>query len=398
MPDEEIRIERILVKDLVSFAERVIAQARPGQFIPITAQRAAAHAANPAASPEDVALLVAYQGEGANPGNIVGFFGILPIYLKRGDELEVVHWFSTWRVKPDLRGKSLGSALMKEALSLGLDVVIVGSGPARKVCRRFGFWERDPLEYACLDSSGMTRLNPAVWISRLLRRLLRPFKVKVHPDNAFSRATARLLSPLTRPVFSWLLERRLRNDLKAYHWMEVKSVQPETPAQRLSLAPVQFYRGSQVVNWMLSHPWVVEPGQSPTEEMDYYFSDVRQRFFNLALEVYSLQDDYLGYVVFQASTTRDRLELKILDVALDPVVDRRLLAALAVHFGRKIRAGRIDLPAEAVVELRKSRLGRLLLEARQRIYQCYPKAEDSPLALAWKEIRFEYSDGDMPFS
>jgi GNAT superfamily N-acetyltransferase len=231
MSDEEIRIKHIKVKELVSFADRVIAAARPGQFIPITWQRAAAHAANPAASPQDVALLVAYQGEADDPDRIVGFFGILPIFLKLGDELEVVHWFSTWRVKPDLRGKSLGSALMKEALSLGLDVVIVGSGPARKVCRRFGFWEREPLEYARLDLSGMTRLNPGTWVSRLLRRLLRPFKVKMNPDNAFSRATARLLAPLTRPVFTWLLERSLRDDLKAYRWEEVNAVQPETAAQ-----------------------------------------------------------------------------------------------------------------------------------------------------------------------
>jgi hypothetical protein len=220
----------------------------------------------------------------------------------------------------------------------------------------------------------------------------------VDPDNAFSRATARLLAPLTRPAFTWLLERRLQDDLKVYHWAEVQKVQPETAGQRASLAPVQFYRGAQVVNWMLSHPWVVEPGQSPTEGMDYYFSDVRQHFRNLAVELYSVENHYLGYVVFQISTLRSRLELKTLDVYLEPSVDRNTLAALAVHYASKLRADRIDLPMEAVVDLQKLKTGRLLLEKRYRIYQCYPKKEDSPLALAWNELRFEYSDGDMAFS
>ena len=367
--------------------------AQDGQFIPITLQRAKAHAANPAAHPDDAALLVAYLGQ-----ELVGFFGILPITLKRENSQDVVYWFSTWRVQPQLRGKSVGSLLMKEALSLGLDFMIVGSGPARKVCRRFGFLEREPLVYYQLDLTGMSRLNPAVWLSRLLRRLLKPFKVQVGLENKSTRGVAKVLSPFTRPFFTWLLERRLCSLLETFHIAETAAVRMETDAQLASLAPVQFYRGAEIVNWMRQYPWVVEPGQSPTERMDFYFSDVRQRFRTIALEFSSAQNEYLGYVVCQISTIRGRLELKILDVALEPGVDRTCLLALALRYARQFNVERIDLPAEAVGDLQKSRLGKLLLERRERIYQCYPKAKDSPLALAWESIHFQYSDGDMPFS
>ena len=94
MPADDIRIEHIRVKNLLGFAERVIASASPGQFIPISLQRARAHAHNPYADPEDVALLAAIDAE----DEVVGYFGILPLILRHGDQLHKVHWFTTWNV------------------------------------------------------------------------------------------------------------------------------------------------------------------------------------------------------------------------------------------------------------------------------------------------------------
>ncbi len=111
----------------------------------------------------------------------------MPVLIKNGDEYSKVSWFTTWRVSPALRGKSIGSLLMKEALSMGKDYLIVGSSSARKVCQRFGFLEKEPLEYCYLDVSGMERLNPATWVFRLSRKLLKPLKVKVNVDNRITR-------------------------------------------------------------------------------------------------------------------------------------------------------------------------------------------------------------------
>ena len=141
-----IRVAAIQVKNLLSFSESVISQAAPGDFIPITIQRAEAQASNPYAAPEDVALLVAYNGE-----ELVGYFGILPIMLQHRDDTSKVHWFTTWMVNPKLRGAGVGSALMQAALDLDKDFMIVGSKPARRVCRKFGFFDFEPLEYAVVD-------------------------------------------------------------------------------------------------------------------------------------------------------------------------------------------------------------------------------------------------------
>jgi len=393
-PAPEIRIERIKSVDLVQFADRFIGSARPGQFIPITMQRAIAHANNPLVNEDDVGLLVAFHGD-----ECVGFFGIMPVLLKKRDEYSKVQWFTTWRVSPYLRGKSIGSLLMKEALSLGKDYLIVGSSSARKVCQRFGFLEKEPLEYYYLDLSGMERLNPATWIFRLLRKLLKPLKVKVNVDNPITRGFSWLLSPLTVRLFRYWLWMAHRDILKDINIREVSEVQPETPEQLATHSPVILYRGAEIVNWMLKYPWVLETGQSRTEKMDYFFTDVRDSFQNIALELSAGSNrDYRGYIILSASTYRKKMALKILDASLKDRDDERYILPLVFHYAREMNAEMIDLSKRQADAIQSRFLSRVLLHRKKRIYQCYPAGPDSPLGRAWPELEFHYCDGDMAFS
>jgi len=75
MTATDIHYEHVKVSELIDFAERAIRAAQPGQFVPITRQRALAHAHNPYAGPEDIALLAAIDGD----DEVVGYFGILPM-------------------------------------------------------------------------------------------------------------------------------------------------------------------------------------------------------------------------------------------------------------------------------------------------------------------------------
>ena len=81
MKENNIRIEHIPVSELETFAEQAISEAGPGGYVPISMQRAIAHAHNPYAQPDDVALLAAIDGD----NEVVGYFGILPILLKVGE-------------------------------------------------------------------------------------------------------------------------------------------------------------------------------------------------------------------------------------------------------------------------------------------------------------------------
>jgi hypothetical protein len=394
MSESEIRIDHIKVKDLVPFAERVIGSAAEGQFVPISMQRAVAHAKNPYAAKEDVALLAAIDSD----EEVVGYFGILPLLLRHGSDYHKVHWFTTWNVSSKVRGRGIGGRLMAEALTLGQDFLIVGSVHARRVCQQYGFWEREPLIYYWLDPSGMSQLNPLVWLRRGYRKFLRILKIKkqVEINSPLTESLANRLTPLTRGWFSSRLE-KLESELsEGFRFQEVDQIhaEPPKPPHR---PETELYRGIDAVNWMLTYPWVVESGQSVTEKMDYYFSDARPMYRLIAIEVYNPEDKYLGFVVYSISQKGEKVSLKTCDFRFAQPSYERIGLALALRYGREYSATTIELPAEIAAYL-PSNLKKALLQYKERIYQCMPKSDDSPLAQLWPEISLHLYDGDMAFS
>ena len=394
MKQDEIRIEKIRIKELIPFASHYLDRANRDAMIPISMQRAVAHSHNPFADGDDIALLVAYEGD-----ELVGYFGIMPVMLKDGDALHKTYWFSTWLVSPKLRGKSVGSLLVKEALSLNQDYLIVGSGPARQVCCKFGFLEREPIEYYELDLTGTKRLNPIVALMRLFRKLLHPFGVKVEITNSVTRGFDRIVGSLTKRVFIHLLLSKHEALLHEISFTEVTEVRDETEEQWRNLPEVTLYRGVKVVNWMLKYPWQVEPGRSRTEHFDYYFSDVRKVFRQIALEISSSDGkEYKGYIVFSVSTIRSEIALKLMDIRLTSRNDEKFVLPLVLKFAQMFHADRIDLPKGQAERLAGGILKRVLLHKKFRITQCHPKDDQSPLSKAWPKMQLNYCDGDMAFS
>jgi GNAT superfamily N-acetyltransferase len=396
MTDNGIRFDHIKVVELEDFAKNLIDKAQPGQFVPITLQRARAHANNPYADPDDVALLAAIDEE----DDVVGYFGIMPMRLRVGEHLYKTHWFTTWSVSPKVRGRGVGFELMREALTLKLDFLIVGSVHARRVCEKFGFWEREPLQYYWIDPSGMGKLNPLTWVLRFLRKSVHLLKIdkEVRVVNAATRKLDASLSPLTRRLFYPLLTWKLKPVLDRSVYKEVSQIRSELPP-RLDPPNAELQRGPEALNWMLSHPWVLETGQSPTENLDYYFSDTRPIHSFIALELYDpVGEIYNGFVVFSISQKGNNVALKILDYRVSDVSQYASILALAVHYGKRLNADILEIPDEVAGMLKGSLLGWILLIAKSRIYQCFPKSEESPLAKAWVDLELHLYDGDMAFS
>jgi len=71
--------------------------------------------------------------------------------------------------------------------------------------------------------------------------------------------------------------------------------------------------------------------------------------------------------------------------------------ALALRYGQTYDAETIEFPAEIAVHMTDG-LQKVLLQPKERIYQCMPKSDDSPLAQLWNNISFHLWDGDMAFS
>ncbi|MCD6402077.1 MAG: GNAT family N-acetyltransferase [Anaerolineales bacterium] len=396
MTEEKIRIKHIKVRELPQFAESVIKTGKRDQFVPISVQRAIAHAHNPWADSDDIGLLVAVD-EG---DEIVGYFGILPIALRDGNDIHKVYWFSTWLVSPKVRGKGVGSKLMQEALSLNQDYLIVGSVYARRVCHKFGFLERPPLIYYWVDMTGMERMNILVMLRRLYRKglkLLGRNHKKVVLTSQVTRKIDRLLSPFTKSIFYSALNFITRKYIMGIQIEEVSEL--TNSFQGYEHRPmVELHRSLETINWMLKYPWVVNPGQSLTENMDYYFSDVRALYKTFGLEIRDSSGQFTGFIVFSVSKIGGNVVLKVLDYDYRDKRMENILFALAIRYGKKFSADRIEMPMELIGELAYRLLGRILLHEKRRIYQSSPKSEDSPLARSWEKLTFHLADGDMPFS
>jgi GNAT superfamily N-acetyltransferase len=394
MTEDRIRIERIKVEELVEFAKDMILSKDKDRLIPITYQRAIAHTRNPHADGDDIGLLVAYSGD-----ECVGYFGILPIMLKHGDHFSKVYWFSTWFVSPKFRGRSIGSLLMENALSMNHDYVIVGSGPARKVCQRFGFYELDPLVYYSLDMSGMERLNFITWVFRFFRKILSPFGVKVRISNNFSKTFERLVSPLTKKlIYRWGLYVG-KGSMKAFTYNEVDNITNDDVDLQANMPEVAFSRGAEVINWMLNFPWVVEPGHSLTENMDFYFTDVREKYSNIAIEVYeAFSGEFVGFIILSYSIISGKGVLKVLDIHFIKQDYLRGVFPIILRYGCKHNVDKIEIPTSFVEGLNNKIIQRIILHQKQRVYQCFPENDQSPLGKFWQKIKLDYCDGDMPFT
>jgi GNAT superfamily N-acetyltransferase len=394
MAEDSIRIERIKIKELVEFAKGMISSKDQEQLVPITLQRAIAHTHNPHADRDDIGLLVAYSRD-----ECVGYFGILPIMLKHGEGFSKVYWFSTWFVSPKFRGRSIGSLLMEDALSMNQDYVIVGSGPARKVCQRFGFYEFDPLVYYSLDMSGMERLNLITWVLRFFRKILTPFGVKVRISNNISKFFERLASPLTKKLFyrwGFHVEKRTKN---AFTYNEAENIDYHDLDLESNIPEVAFYRGAEVINWMLKYPWVVEPGQSLTEKKGFYFTDVREKYSNIAIEVSSaFSEEFIGFIILSYSIIGGKGVLKVLDIHFVNPDDLRGVFPIILRYGHEFNADKIEIPANLGAGNNNKFVQRFLLHQKQRFYQCYPDNDQSPLGKYWQKIELNYCDGDMPFT
>lgn len=382
---EDVRIERVKLKDLPATAARFIDGAKPGTFIPITKHRAEAMVHNPNADPEDIAMLLATVGE-----RCVGYFGVMAVMLQHEGKLNKVHWLTTWAVAPDFIGTGLGSRLMEEALALDVDLAIVGSKPARRVSAKYGFREVKPLDYVQIDFGIAGRYNPISLLLRLLRKVFSLVRIRVNIEpisRRFEQLFEFLFGWLIRPIMVWLTRRKVA-DIRTERIDRIDVVQARaTPG---------FARDKSVINWMLHEPWVVPQHQSESNMLNYAFSDSRKEFEVFAWKVSS--DNRVGFVCFQQSDVRGRKVLKVLDYQLARSQQSDVLLLATLKRAGEARIDVIEGSADLAEPLGNDLLGRLLVRRKQRTLQVHPRAADSPLGRAWQQLEQTYVDGDTAFT
>ena len=374
-------IKKIPLKDLVDFANQVDKQTPPNGVLPISRQRALSQSQNPFASPDDVALLVAYDND-----TCVGYLGVVPGAAWVNGACQKVFWLSTWFVSPKARDSGVAMQLLFTACQLKGDIMVTGvSESARRVYVALHFREFGPLRF-----SNYWIIRPGR--DRLLSRL-----------NGSLKGFDRLVVRFIKRRFLRQSLAPMKSVLANLECQKVSRIQPpEEFSRAMHNQPRTFIRDSRAINWMLEHPWLSETStESAQSEPRYEFSVFRPVFHYTALEITDrATGKYLGYVV--TSTSREKpespLALNLLDWALLPEVDPRVIQALILREAVACEADRITLPSSTAQELPKplSQFGQV--QEISSLYFARLQNREGDLSQVLNNPHLHYTDGDRAFT
>ena len=220
MTDASLRLQRVRVGELPEFARRALQDRARHGILPITVRRADAQARNPAASPDDVALIVAYLED-----RCIGYLGMFPVRFEEDGRTRKVLSLSTYYVGPEHRGTGAGALLLLHAVSMGNDLFVAGfSEVAGRLYQGTGFRPVGPVPLVNL------RLDAALVLPLLLGRLRHGIG---SPGAGFvaralervERLSKRTVEAALRPLVVGLLLRGLRTSHEEPVFCPVESVQ-----------------------------------------------------------------------------------------------------------------------------------------------------------------------------
>jgi GNAT superfamily N-acetyltransferase len=359
-----IRIEEIRLKDLKDFTGPFFNHSGADNILPISPQRVLAHTHNPCSRPDDIVLLVAFDGN-----TCIGYHGLLPGLLKHGNNVSRVFWATTFYVSKAHRGQRIGKLLIEKIKALNVDFSVTGmTRSAEKTYLQSGLKILGPIVFYQLQ---ITKGAGFKFFHRILKRFL---------------------------YYCWSYKQP--GGFQEFRYQRVEQINRDLESVKASAkgGPV-FYRSIEWVNWMLKYPWVVSKDTVETPYYNYHFAGVRDVFQYIALELYSNRDNaHQGFVVFSVSRKKENTVLKILDHHILDARAFNIISRLSLKLAAHHLADRIDIPSEFVNGFQNLFCHTYLLNTKKRSYVYHPKTATSPLA-AWADnIDLNYCDGDTAFT
>lgn len=385
---EKIRIKMIKIGDLVEFTENYNKNKTPEDLAVISNQRAIAGANNPFADIDDIGLILAYLGN-----RCVGYLGMMPGIVKYKGTYEKMYFPTTWLVSDIVRGRSVGSLLMKAALSLDKALIITGfNNNTRNACLFLGFEYIKTLHYSQLDFQKCD-----VRLIRFFDKFFTKFK---KTDKSFKQRNDQSLYNYCKRIIYSRISKKTSVMLEGISCREVEIINYESKESNNS-EDYRFYRGIKAANWMLKYPWVKSKDQSLKETgTKYFFSEVREVFYNVALEIFSNEKNkILGYMVLSISQDGGFTMVKLLDHELSYHKKNEILLALVIKYASDVLADKVDITNEVAQPLLTDVMVKShLLRKKERPYLFNMSDMTCKIARVMKNINPDYCDGDMPFS
>ena len=395
MKEEQIKIEKIRLKEIDHFARQVRNQPPYQTGVPISRRRALSQINNPYGRPDDVALLVALHG-----GKCVGYQGLLPGLFSHDNELKRIHWSTAFFVSADYRGAGVAGRLLAEIKKLNIDFPVTRmTEGARQAYLKAGFKELGHLTYYQLRMEKVRKLD-AIFEEAEASPALKPNPEEISTLDSDARRNEDALYQRLKKIFYGRLLTVLEPKQRAFENQAVAQI--GTQAQQMirrQLNNPRFFRGIEAVNWMLKYRWLISAAHEKAEAQPYYFSLVSELFDYVALEIYSTDKKvFKGFLILSVSVKKGRTWVKILDFAFKDPHDSDLAAYFALVYARKFSADRLEFPASVSDYFEHNAFLQPLIKKQQRLYLFYPKKQGSAFEGCVGNIRLDYCDADTTFT
>lgn len=391
MNKRTIRLKEVRVKDLYDFARDYAAAKDPEDLEVISLHRAHSQANNPHADESDVGLLVAYEGD-----KCVGYLGLMPGLAEIGDNCEKVYWATGWYVSPKVRGQSVGSLLMKKALLFNKVIILTGmSRDSEWACKHLGFQSMEALKYTEID---LRKWDLFGWLIRIVHKLMERSGRGTNFIRKAFEAYDRFLYSRVKKIQYRLLERKTASGLEEMKYEEVKFF--EAPGTEMkSDEKLRFCRGPEVINWMLTHPWVKGRDKSVGDQTDYYFSNVRDAFRYVAFTIHTKDGkDKVAFSVLSITTEQGKTKVKLLDHEGIRQTERRAILALTVKVAESVAADCLEISEDTAACMNIGILECFMLRRKERRY-VYSVSDEVRETTRWiKAMHRDYCDGDTAFT
>lgn len=397
MKADQIRIEKIKLKELYKFARNALNQSPYQAAAPISLRRALSQSNNPCGRPDDAVLLVALRD-----GKCVGYQGLLPGLFCYNGELQRVHWSTAFFVSPDYRGEGVAGCLLKEVKKLNVDFPVTRmTESARQAYLKAGFKELGNLTYYQLRMEKIRKLDA------IFQEAEASLGLDTDPDemsklNSAARRGEGALYQRSKKIFYRQLLADLKPKQQAFEHEAVAQI--DAQAQQIirrQLKSPRFFRGIEAINWMLQYRWMISARHEKTEaeREPYYFSLVSELFDYVALEIYSANEKvFKGFLILSVLVKKGRTWVKILDFAFKDPNDGELAAYFGLIYANTFSADRLEFPARLLDYFGQNPLLQPLIKKQQRLYLFYPKTHGSVFEACIGGIELDYCDADTAFT
>lgn len=259
-------------------------------FLPISQQRALSHIANPAATDEDILLILVLENE-----VLVGYLGILPDTIHVSEtQIDKFGWLSCLWIDDSQRGKGLAKQLVQKAFEYyDFKIAVRDFTPeAKKIYDKTGQFNDLLIKYG-------------------IRLYLRADFKNLLPPRKGIWAKLLPLWRITDKCFNFIFDNRFflykypLSKLKIQYTHSIDSEMAAFIAKHNTND--LFKRNADELNWVLRYPWLLEMPAADEWSKKYHFSYYNRSFANYTLRITNQKGQIVGCMLF--SKRDDNLKL-----------------------------------------------------------------------------------------